>query len=377
MGKISYPKLVQKKQWLYYREQFRMDGRRVERLTALGRADDPTWIQRYEKIRARSAAVSVGVVPGSLEALIIEYRSALPGRKTKKGQPLSPVTLKNYARDLDLLVQHFGRAPVRIIRAPDIIEMQDAFADRPGVANNMIARLRAVLEFGRLRGWIHDNPAVRIPPLALSEHAPWPAEVLQAALAVASPMMALAISTGLCTGWRDGDIIRIQHSWIAHNICTVERQSKTKVSASVPVHPMWAEAIASIPRRADTLLYDRAGQPFTSPEPIQAAMRRIMSTAEVREAIRVAAGRGECSETDRFVFHGLRKNACCYLTELGLNDSQVGGMLGMSAEMVRYYSRRRRSLMLARSGFDTVLSGNVAGLWRGPEGTQLSNGGNS
>jgi len=53
-------------------------------------------------------------------------------------------------------------------------------------------------------------------------------------------------------------------------------------------------------------------------------------------------------------FHGLRKNACCYLIKLGLNDSEVGQMLGMLPEMVRYEGKRSRALMVARSTADRV-----------------------
>ncbi|WP_031261005.1 hypothetical protein, partial [Curtobacterium sp. B18] len=65
------------------------------------------------------------------------------------------------------------------------------------------------------------------------------------------------------------------------------------------------------------------------------------------------------SRVDTFVFHGLRKNACCYLLEMGLNDSQVGAMLGMSPEMVRHYGKRSRALMIAESAASMIQSRSV------------------
>lgn len=41
-----------------------------------------------------------------------------------------------------------------------------------------------------------------------------------------------------------------------------------------------------------------------------------------------------------FTFRGLRENACCYLIEFGIVDSEIGEALGLSPEMVRYYSKR-------------------------------------
>ncbi len=62
-------------------------------------------------------------------------------------------------------------------------------------------------------------------------------------------------------------------------------------------------------------------------------------------------------EGSTFTFHGLRKNACCYLLERGLNDSEVGEVLGMSPEMVRHYGKRARALMIARGAAVRMTSG--------------------
>lgn len=44
-----------------------------------------------------------------------------------------------------------------------------------------------------------------------------------------------------------------------------------------------------------------------------------------------------------FTVPGFRKNACCYLSDRGLNDSEVGETLGMPPEMVRHYGKRAGS----------------------------------
>ena len=48
-----------------------------------------------------------------------------------------------------------------------------------------------------------------------------------------------------------------------------------------------------------------------------------------------------------YTFHGLRKNACCYLLETGLSDTDVGAILGMTPETVRHYGKRARAYMIA------------------------------
>jgi len=363
---VNLPNVWESGGCFYFRQRYRdAAGKRRVFYLKLPAPTDPAFAEAYARASGGSTKREAAAA-GSLEALIVAYRAHLPERRTRRGEPLSPVTLANYQRNLDLLVQHFGRAPVRQIAAPDVVDMQDVFAGTPGVANNVISVLRAVLEFGRLRGWLEVNPAVRIPPIPLGEHAPWPAEVIEAALEVASPMYRLAIVSGLCSGWRDGDLIRVRHNWFDGGFCTVVEQGKTHVSGAVPVHPVWQAEIAKVAKKAVTLLYDRSGKPFASVEPIQAAMRRLMQEPKVRAAIAAAASRGECKDDATFVFHGLRKNACCYLAEMGLSDQAIGGMLGMSPQIVAYYSRRKRSLMIARAAAETVMAGNVVGLWKQP-----------
>ena len=63
-----------------------------------------------------------------------------------------------------------------------------------------------------------------------------------------------------------------------------------------------------------------------------------------------------------FTFHGLRKNACCYLLAMGLNDSEVGSILGMSAEMVRHYGKRARALTIAQNAIERVTGGKIVEL---------------
>jgi hypothetical protein len=55
----------------------------------------------------------------------------------------------------------------------------------------------------------------------------------------------------------------------------------------------------------------------------------------VQEVIADLVARDTIADGQTFVFHGLRKNICCYLLDLGLNDSQIGSMLGMSPSMMR------------------------------------------
>lgn len=64
-------------------------------------------------------------------------------------------------------------------------------------------------------------------------------------------------------------------------------------------------------------------------------------------------------EDASFAFHSLRKNACCYPVECGITDSAIGEILGMSPEMVCHYSKRARTLMVARGAADRMTDGRI------------------
>jgi integrase len=84
-----------------------------------------------------------------------------------------------------------------------------------------------------------------------------------------------------------------------------------------------------------------------------------MASRAVREVHADLVARELIAADSTFSFHGLRKNACCYLLELGLSDTEAGSILGMSSEMVRHYGKRARALMIARGAAERVTGGKI------------------
>ena len=73
--------------------------------------------------------------------------------------------------------------------------------------------------------------------LDIGEHEPWPREVLEAALEIATPMTRLAILTGYYTGVRIGDAVRLQHIWITGGFLEFKTE-KNKALVALPVEPL-------------------------------------------------------------------------------------------------------------------------------------------
>jgi integrase len=364
MGRLTIPGVCQIKGYTYRRFPFRdKDGKRKSAYVPLPDPTDPRFAAELIRVNVEHGdgkATRTGPIAGSFGALAADFRGALASGWTKKkrraaraqggARGLAANTLTNYARYIDLIESgallftnaKTGRQTpvrdldVRGLRTAHVYQLRDAMAATPGKANNFLNVLKLMLAFAAQRDWRSDNPAANISPLPLGEHDPWPAAVQAQILERASPMLRLAIVSGLCSGQRISDVIKIQHGWLKGGILELA-QIKTGVDIAIPVHPWWREEIAKVERKAVTVLYDRTGKPFRSEEAIQAQLRRLMR---------------ECGYVDAdgqalFTYHGLRKNAACYLIEEVHGDDAVGRMLGMTAETVRHYTKRASAFRIA------------------------------
>jgi integrase len=310
-------------------------GRRVDTYVRLPDPTDPRFAEALARVNAQPV-VKGAPLPGSVSALCVDFRAALARKK------LAAATRRNYQRYVDMIDEEHGKQMVAALRPANVYKLRDRLADTPGKANNWLNVLKQLMAFAAERDWRPDNPAAAVPYLELGEHEPSPAEVIEAALEAATPMLRLAIITGLCLGQRVSDVIRMQHGWIKGGIMELTQQ-KTKRFVAIPLHPMWLEEVGKIERKSVTLLYDRMGKPFTGTDRIQERLRRLMDEV----------GYGG------YTFHGLRKNAWCYLLELGLSDREVGSVLGMEPETVSHYGKRAQTLMIARGAADRITGGKL------------------
>ena len=367
---MTIPGVCQKKGKTYRRFRYYDDsGKRKDVYVSLPDPTDPRFATELARVNNEAANVAKRgeLLAGSFGALAREFRAAINNgwskRKTKKkgsgASVLAPATLENYKRYIAMfedgtLIFKSRRTglskPVRDMmvtgmRPSHVYQLRDSMADHPGKANNWLNVLKVMMGYACERDWRADNPASDVSPLPIGEHEPWPRDVLIAAMESGGPTTRLAIVTLLCSGQRVSDVIRIQHNWLKTGIMELS-QVKTGVQVAVPVHPWWREEIAKIERRSTTVLYDRSGKPFSDGEALQERMRDLMKRL------------GFVDETGKALYtcHGLRKNACCYLLETGMSDTDVGAILGMTPETVRHYGKRARAYMIAVKAAEKVAS---------------------
>ncbi|GGE94050.1 tyrosine-type recombinase/integrase [Sphingomonas prati] len=317
--------------------------------------DAPNFEQEYQRLSTptSSAPTRATPAPGSIGALVVAYRSG-----SEFGEVPSATTRANYRRYLDLIEADHGARSVTGVRPAHIYRMRDKFAETPGKANNWLTVFRVLMAYAAKHDWRGDNPASGIKALRIGEYEPWPADLLRVCLEVATPITRMLLVAGLCSGQRNSDVIRMQYGWIEDGVMSLT-QAKTNVHVSVPMHPFWTAELAAQPRKAVTLLYDRFGKPFGTTGAVQSRIRDLMEMKPVKEVLADLTAREMIGEGDTFVFHGLRKNACCYLLETGKNDSEVGAMLGMSAAMVRHYGKRALALMIAKTTAAELVGGKL------------------
>lgn len=347
MGRLALRNVCEKQGRLYFRRK--VDGKDFyHRLPAF---DDPEFSERYRELSAPERQRQMAR-PGSIGALVRDYRKA-----SEFTAIASNKTRRNTLYYLELIDKDHGHRSVSGCKRADVKKMRDQFAATPGKANNWLAIFKKLMSYAADNGWRDDNPASGISLLRTGEHEPWPSEVIEAAIAHASPMMRLAIITGLCSGARVSDVIRMQHDWHDGKIMqfrTVKAVGKKGrgVNVAVPMHPLWLDEIRTVPVQGPTVLYDRSGKPFSEPKAIQERMRRLM--AAIGSPTYSSNGKNRL-----YSFHGLRKNAACYLAELGLNDSEIGSICGMTPDTVRHYTKRARSLMVAQKVAAKIARGDV------------------
>ena len=352
MGRLALKNVTERKGLLYFRRKIVGKDTYI-RLPALS---DPDFATEYARLSSPDA-VRVGPTKGTLAWLAVDYRGSAEWRAK------SLRTRENQGRYLQLIQDDHGHRTVAGVRPVHVFKLRDALADTPGKANVWLSVFGSLMRHAIKIGLRDDNPASEVPILRIGEHEPWPADLLRVCFEEATPMTRLAIVTGLCSGQRIGDCIRMQYGWINDGIMEftqqkVRRGGMTK-DVAIPMHPFWIEELTKLPRRSVTLMYERSGVPFRTTAAIQERLRGLMDQPAVAEVLADLVAREAIVEGSTFTFHGLRKNACCYLLELGLSDTEVGSILGMSTEMVRHYGKRARALTIARGAADRVTGGKL------------------
>ncbi|MBB4212020.1 phage integrase family protein [Rhodothalassium salexigens DSM 2132] len=303
---------------------FRRNGRRHK----LPPPNTPGFHERYQSLLRDT--VCEGPLPGTVAAVVAEYRASPELAKA------APSTRANRDRYLDLLAHDYGRQSMVRLDTPTVYKLRDRYAKTPGKADNLVATLSALCGFAIKRGVMRRNPCQGVERLADGEYEPWPAPVMERALADAGPMLRLAIQSHFYTGQRIGDVVRLRRP-APHDHTVQLVQQKTGKHLIIPLHRDFRAAIDRVPPApsgspaAGLLLYNRANKPFTK-DALRDRLRTLMNRLD----------------TD-YKFHGLRKNAVIALLQASCSVAETASITGQTYELVEYYAKRIDQLRMATS----------------------------
>jgi integrase len=296
--------------------------------------------------------------PGTAE-FVASYNAAIATRPTRrKGETLAALvdsylasqdfdkkrdrTKADYRKLARIIVAEFGDMPIKLLadkRARgEFLGWRDRLAKKsPRQADYAFAVLALMLAWAKDRGSIDANPCEKAGKVYSATRADkvWRPDDEAAFLKTASPALSLALLMAVSTGQRQGDLLALQ--WSAYDGSTIRlRQSKTGRAVVIPIGAPLKVALASTPRRAETILTTLAGQTWTS-DGFSASWRKAALKAGI-------VG---------LTFHDLRGTAVLRLALAGCTVPEIATITGHSIKDVQsildanYF---HRDVALAESG---------------------------
>ncbi|MHA3915608.1 tyrosine-type recombinase/integrase [Halovulum sp. GXIMD14793] len=232
--------------------------------------------------------------------------------------------------------------------AAAFLDVRDAWADRPGVADNIIKVVRTMYSWAIERGLTDNNPASGIAKINRKTHTgatPWTAADLKAFKKKHPPgttahlwltlqaFTACRIGDAIWLG-RDNEVTRDGRVWL-------EWQPRKKGSApvSIPMMPPLLAATRASKIVGPAYILSERGKPFKSTESLRRRVRKWCDEAKI---------------TDRSS-HGIRKAVAELLAESGCTQHQIMAVMAHTQSTTsEVYTKGVRRRALAAGGMEAL-----------------------
>lgn len=327
MKKGKLPRYVRAKRakgrvYLYF-DTGRADDRGRPILQRLPGLDDPTFGVALGRARAAREGRANVARQLTVAGLIALY---------EKSPHFAALALKSrdvFRTYLGQIERRVGKAPADDLTPSDVNFIRDEMADRPGAANQFIRTLGSLYSWGRSRQHVSADPVKDVELFAQGEHAPWPDELIEAALVDEDATIRTGVALLYFTAQRIGDVVNFPRSAVVGGVLKV-RQGKTGKELEIPLHRRLAAVLARAPKDGLTLLCVN-GRPLG---PV---------------ALRVRLQKWAAERGFKVVAHGLRKSAVNALLEAGCSVAETSAISGQSLQMVEHYAKKRNVGKLAKA----------------------------
>lgn len=303
-------------------------GKRV----ALGSdTTDPEFWRKLREASSPSAARD-----GTLSKLIAEYRAS------KAWDDLRPASKRSYAHFLDRLEASGGDRPVGALARRDIYVLLDQMSGTPVAANQMLAVLRTLREFGVPRGYRGDNPAIGIEQLKVEDsgHRPWSDASYRYVMEYAPEYLRRMAFLGRVTGQRVSDLVKMRPADLAHDGINVRIGKLRDKPHFVPLTAAQMTEIKSWSVcDMEFFIATPKGRKQFSPLYLSILWNRWRNEmAPIRDL--------------EMTIHGLRATKIDDMRRTGTEDGAIADEIGMSVGMVSRYLRFADKTASARASRD-------------------------
>lgn len=291
---------------------------------------------------------NTGVDPTTLLSLIRAWRSLDPHRPSSpEWERLSASTKRTWGSALNQIEEKWGETPLAVWNDPrmvaKVVTWRDSRAATPRAADFGITVLRALLEFGRLRGRVTINVAEKIPALYRNGQRAeivWTDEDIEkfaeAAIRLNRPQVLDGLRLAALTGLRREDLVTLtwdQVGEFAISKKALKRSAGKRRHATMPRIPALnalLEELRTRPRKpgVETVLVNSVGNPWSGDGFGGSFLR-------VRDEANIAHVDTETGERKPKHLHDVRGTFCTkLLTETDLTDRDVADIMGWSPDRV-------------------------------------------
>ena len=298
--------------WLYYRR-----GGRTWPLP--GPEGSAAFLAEYGRVHAAYGTLRTETPagrPGTVEAAVRLYL----GSADHAG--LAEATRRDYRRVLDGFRGAFGHLQLADLDIGWWEELRDSYARAPIAWNQLRSRMREVITMYRRRhpALVPANPLAevrRLPVPQSDQNRAWPAEVLRAVLAAATPDFRDLLVGYLLTAQRGGDVTRWERRQYDEAARTIAmRQGKTGLPVVLHVPEPLAEAIARQAGRHPTRIFATPrGRAWTLGN-AQETLARLLTQLGL----------------DRYTLHGLRATGPTELERAGMERRPIRELTGHTSD---------------------------------------------
>ena len=289
-----------------------------------------------------------GVDPTTLLSLIREWRSCDPERPSSpEWTALAPGTKRTWGSALDLIEKKWGNLPLEVFNDPrmtgKVVAWRDSRAATPRGADIGITVLRALLEFGRLRGRIAINVASNIPTLYRNGQRAaivWTEDDMDRFAAVARKRNRIQLLDGLrlaaLTGLRREDLVTLTWAEVGEHAIekvALKRSKGKRRRVTMPRIPALNALLEELRTRyrkdgVDTVLVNSFGETWSA-SGFGGSFNRI------RDEAGIAFVDAETGERKWKHLHDVRGTFCTkLLTETDLSDHEIADIMGWAADKV-------------------------------------------